>query len=317
MACRERSFLKSVPAGHKVLIQEVKNGGIAMKHGICLTTIYPDAITDSKLMGGLIRKVRDLELFQCVEIYFEGSPREEAAIQKTLADAGITAVYLGGLPVKRDGIDLTSKSERVRQKSVEMCKRHMDHANRMGCSRIVIASGRDWEETGCREQIAECMRGSLGALDRYVEGSGIQICLEPFPVKTEPYLAVGESMFVYEIFTGSDFRNVGITFDTSHFLQIGENLEESFLLLKPWISHIHLANCVMKDKTSPLYGDKHPLFCQEGGSLGIEDARAYYQRLNREELLQKVEICSVEIISRGREDWYFDAVCKEAESIWR
>lgn len=288
-----------------------------MKHGICLTTIYPDAITDSKLMAGLIRKVRDLGLFQCVEIYFEGSPGEETAIQKTLADAGLTAVYLGGLPVKRDGIDLTAKSERVRQRSMEACKRHMDHAIRMGCSGIVIASGPDWKETGCREQIAECMRRSLGELDRYVEGSGLQICLEPFPVKSEPYLAVGESELVHEIFKDSDFRNVGITFDTSHLSQLGENLEESFLLLKPWISHMHLANCVMKDKASSLYGDKHPLFCQEGGSLGIETVRTYYQKLEREGLLKRVEICSVEVISRGREDWYFDAVCREAEGIWR
>lgn len=288
-----------------------------MKHGICLTALYPEAITDSGLMAKLIEKVRNLELFQCVEIYFEGSPEEEVRIHGMLSDAGLASVFLGGLPIKRDGIDLSSRSGSVRKKSVEQCRRHMDHAIRLGCSKIVVASGPAWKETGCQEQTTEYMRDSLDELDRYAAGSGLQICLEPFPVKTEPYLAVGESALVHEIFRDSTFRNVGITFDTSHFSQLGEDIEESFRLLKPWILHMHLANCVMKDREDPLYGDKHPLFSQEGGSLGIETVRNFYHRLEREGMFQKVDICSVEIISRGREDWYFETSCKEAEMIWR
>lgn len=288
-----------------------------MKHGVCLTALYPEAITDSGVLAGLIGKVRSPGLFQCVELYFEGSVEEEESIHRILSDAGLVSVYLGGLPIKRDGIDLSSGNESVRRKSVEKCQCHMDHAVRLGCSKIVVASGPHRKEAGCQAQIAECMRRSLSELDRYAAGSGLQICLEPFPVKTEPYLAVGESTLVYEIFRDSLFRNVGITFDTSHFTQLGEDIEESFHLLKPWISHVHLANCVMEDKTSPLYGDKHPLFSQEGGSLSIDTVRDYYHRLERQGMLNRVEICSVEIISRGREDWYFDTVCKEAERIWR
>lgn len=288
-----------------------------MKHGICLTAIYPKAITDSVFMVRLIERVKNLELFQCVEIYFEGTEEEKMAVRRALNDAGLTAVYLGGLPIKRDGIDLSSESENRRQKSVEACKRHMEHAVHLGCSKIVIASGPDWKKDGCQAKITEQMRKSLEELDLYCEDSGLQICLEPFPVITEPWLAVGGSRLVRDIFQGSAFGQVGITFDTSHFSQLGEDLEESFRLLKPWVCHVHLANCVMQDKTSPLYGDKHPLFSQEGGDLRLERVRSYYQKLLRERMLEKVDVCSVEIISRGREDWYFDTACKEAEMIWR
>lgn len=288
-----------------------------MKLGICLTPIYPQAIKDSHLMLQLIEKIYREKVFQCVEIYFEGTKEEEQEIKSSLSGVGLTAVYLGGLPIKRDGIDLSAEEEEKRKNSVLICKKHIDHAISMGCKKMVVASGPIWKVNRNSEKVVEQMRRSLEELDFYCMGSNLQISLEPFPVKTPPCMAIGGNEIVKNIFKGSNFRNIGITFDTSHFIQLGEDLEESFGSLKPWIHHLHLANCVMKDTSSALYGDQHPLFSQTGGELTLENIRKFYKNLEEEKNLKDIDTCSLEIISRGREDWYYQKVCEEAVEIWK
>ena len=287
-----------------------------MKHGICLTPIYPHAIRNYSLMAELLEKISNRKLFNCVEVYFEGTKEEQYMFKNTLKDKDLEAVYLGGLPIKRDAIDISAADEIRRQKSVDACKIHLERALNMGCRKIVIASGPDWEKDGCQEKIAEQIRKSLNELEKCCRKEELQISLEPFPVSTEPYLAVGNVKLVQEIFQAESFQNVGITFDTSHFSQLGENVEKSFEVLMPWIHHVHLANCVMKDKTSPLYGDKHPVFSQEGGDFSVESIKKFYDRTILGKTQNRIDICSVEIASRGNEDWYYDETCKEAKKIW-
>lgn len=288
-----------------------------MKHGICLTAIYQKAVYNSNLLVQLIQNVRKQKLFQCVEIYFEGSEEEERKINMTLTENGITAVYPGGLPMKRDGIDISAKSNLMRKESVDCVKHHIDHAIRIGCSKIVVVSGPAWHEQNCEQEIVEQTRKSLKELDEYCRGTSLQISLEPFPVKTAPCLAIGETKLVHSIFQNSNFQNVGITFDTSHVAQLGEEVEKSFQLLRPWIHHLHLANCVIKDQTNPLYGDQHPIFLQKDGEFGLESIRSFYQKLLLQGMLDPVDICSLEIISRGNEDKYYMETCREAEYIWK
>ena len=96
-----------------------------MKYGICLTPIYPAAINDITVMSQVIEKTKKQKLFNCAEIYFEGSKEEENTIRKMLEDTGLDTVYLGGLPIKRDGIDISSGDEAERKKSVDKCKGHI------------------------------------------------------------------------------------------------------------------------------------------------------------------------------------------------
>ncbi len=287
-----------------------------MKFGLCLTPIYPQVIQDCTLLERLIERLRDQKFFQCVELYFEGTQEEQNRIRRILENTGLEAVYLGGLPIKRDAVDISARDERVRKESVDACKRHIEYATCMGCGKIVIGSGPDWKRQGCEEQIAEQTRKSLEELDCCAEGMKLEISVEPFPSKTEPCLAVGNTHLVWKIFHDSQFHNVGLTFDTSHFRQMQEDIEKSFHLLQPWIHHVHLANCVMKDKNNPLYGDKHPCFSQEDGEFTVESIGSFYRKLEKQGMLTQVDICSLEIISRKKEDWYYREACQEAEMIW-
>ena len=52
--------------------------------------------------------------------------------------------------------------------------------------------------------------------------------------------------------------------DTSHLIQLDEKLLDCIKKALPYCNHIHLANCVIKDKLHELYGDKHTEFGSDG-----------------------------------------------------
>lgn len=288
-----------------------------MKHGICLTPVYPQAITDYSCMEMLLEKISRQKLFDCVEIYFEGTQEQQKLLREALKNRNLEAVYLGGLPIKRDGIDLSAEDEVLRRRSVEICKSHIERAMNIGCKKIVIASGPDWKKENLQRKVVRQMQRSLADLEECCRNEDLEITLEPFPVNTDPYLAVGDVKTVQDIFQSGCFKNVGLTFDTSHFSQMGVDVMKSFQLLMPWIRHVHLANCVMNDKKDPLYGDKHPLFKQKNGDFSIGCIKEFYREKILEQCADQIDICSIEVISRGNADWYYEEICREAEEIWR
>jgi len=66
-----------------------------------------------------------------------------------------------------------------------------------------------------------------------------------------------------------DHPNFGLTFDLSHALQMGEDPLASLLSIRSCCRHVHLANCVIRDRSDPLFGDKHPQFGHPGGEVDV------------------------------------------------
>src|SRR4030042_2212404 len=73
--------------------------------------------------------------------------------------------------------------------------------------------------------------------------------------------------------------NVGLTFDTSHILQLQEDLPATYREVQDVIANIHLSNCLIKDKSSPFYGDKHPPYGMAGSEIGISELAAFLKVL--------------------------------------
>lgn len=287
-----------------------------MKKGICLTALYPEAMENAPLLMELFEKIKEGELFDCVEFYFHGQPEEELRIGQRLKALGLSSVFLAGFPIKRDKVDISAREEAVRRAGVAECLKLYESAVRLQADKMLIMSGPTWEDAD-RDRIISQTRRSLEEIGRQLRREGPQISLEFFNDKGEPWLAVGEIALVKELFMGMQETEVGITFDTSHTAQLGADVLTAFETLRPWIRHLHLANSVSRDKTHPLFGDKHPLFSIEDGDFSLTEIREIYRALEQRGYLEQVDLCSMEVISRGDEDRYFVKTCEEAEFIWR
>lgn len=69
---------------------------------------------------------------------------------------------------------------------------------------------------------------------------------------------------------------------------------DAFEKAKPWCSHIHLANCVLR-RGDPMYGDKHPLFGIKGGEFGRGDMQEIVEEIRKKYYNEDV-IVAIEII---------------------
>ncbi len=180
---------------------------------------------------------------------------------------------------------------------------------------MLIVSGPNWKERD-EGKIIQQARKSFFELDSYAEDDGPEISVEYFPVLREPYLALGSTNLMAHIFEGQNYRHIGITFDTSHVAQLQEDMMESFMKVHHWTHHMHFANSMSAYKEHPLYGDRHPLFSLEGGDYSLEQMKENYLKLLNNGLLQNIDIGSMEVISRGEEDWYYRKTAKEASILW-
>ena len=270
-----------------------------MKKGICLTAVYPQAMYDT-----IQRIIRFLY------------PGEEEEIRKLLEKKNLCSVFLSGFPMKRDGVDITSPDERIRRKSVEFCRRMYERCQGLGAGKMLIVSGPAWKEKDGRALMGQACK-SFEEIGTGIGGNGPEITLEFFNDEGEPELAVGKVPFVRKLYEQTQGCGIGITFDTSHVAQMGADVEASFASLAPWIRHLHLANSVSVNRNNPLFGDKHPLFGVKDGDFTIADIRKHFCALKEQNMLRNVDICSLEVISRGDNDWYYDRISEQAAEIWK
>jgi len=52
---------------------------------------------------------------------------------------------------------------------------------------------------------------------------------------------------------------------------VSETFEHAILTAKDHLQHVHLGNCVMKDKADPYYGDRHPPIGYPSGEIFTRD----------------------------------------------
>ncbi len=71
----------------------------------------------------------------------------------------------------------------------------------------------------------------------------------------------------------------GLLADLSHFPLLREKPEEAIPLVKGYLRHAHIGNCIMRDRKHPAYGDLQPRFGITGGEIDTEDVAHYFDVL--------------------------------------
>ena len=288
--------------------------------GICLTAIFPEAMFSKEKLKEALRRSAETNFYTGVEYYFKGSDEDYKEIQGFIKELGLYSVFLAGYPMKTEQIDISARDEKVRRASVEYCKELVERAIKLGSDKILVLSGPVWAEKDEEllvQQFTKSIQELLAMQD--TNANMPEISLEFFNTKGEPYLALGEFKTIKllcEKLTGTNF---GITYDFSHAAQLRMDIPSTVKALLPWIHHVHIANSVSKVKTSPLYGDKHPLFGVEDEDLSLEYTRELIQDFQKEGYFKNIPICSMEVIPREdhSEDWYFEETLKQARVIWK
>ena len=97
--------------------------------------------------------------------------------------------------------------------------------------------------------------------------------------------------------------NFGLLVDLSHLPQTYESPKYAIQTMKPYITHFHLGNCVMKDGADA-YGDTHPRFGFPNGVSDVNEVREFLQAMREEGFFteENPHIVSFEVKPREDED---------------
>ena len=126
----------------------------------------------------------------------------------------------------------------------------------------------------------------------------LQFCLEPCDSRMDVRHLLGPTSRAIKAVERikKDFDNIGLTMDTAHVAEEGEDFMQAMEAAKQHCNHIHFANCQICDPHAAFYGDKHVGFDYPGGTFTYGKIKQIYDAMARiyasEELTIALEIYS-------------------------
>ncbi|MCI8513641.1 MAG: sugar phosphate isomerase/epimerase [Lachnospiraceae bacterium] len=288
---------------------------MAIRKSVVLSALLPDAETDDALYEWGLARLAERDV-RVAETYI---PFDRAAERRRcLEEHGMEHIYLGALYQKRNGIHLCATEEKERQRALAETGLCLDAAAASGSGTILLTSGRLPKKKENLPRALRALKDSLKQICARAAEKNLAVTLEPGDTAVQAFQLIGstdDALALMEALRES-CPNLSLTMDTSHTVQLGEDIEEALRSARPFCRHVHLANCILK-KEHPLYGDRHPLFTDPDGE--ISPAKMQYvtnwlkQQYHDEELTLSFEI----ICQKGDNRTFMERVLEEEDWFFR
>ena len=236
--------------------------------GINHMFLCPESMTNVNVHTKTLAELAENPLMDALDCWvFAGNAKEEIEI---LRGCGKQINYnigdrFGEVPIFPA---TTDKNERIY--AMDVLKRETEFALESGAKKIIFGSGRDVPED--RE----------GAKARYVEfvnewaqiiPHDVCLTLEAIDRDVDKFFLLGTLEDTCECvgkWQKNGF-NMGILLDMGHVPLLHESLKSAVDKTAPMLRHIHLGNCILKNRDNPFYGDKHVCWGAPDGEFDEND----------------------------------------------
>ncbi|MFH1008561.1 MAG: sugar phosphate isomerase/epimerase family protein [Candidatus Latescibacterota bacterium] len=150
---------------------------------------------------------------------------QRAAIKQRVADSGIALACLA-TSLKYADPDRT-------ETMIRQTHERIDLAGDVGAPAMRVFGGQIPEGIN-REQAIDLLAESLGAVAGHADDRGVTLCLETHDDWCDP-------THVAEVVAGVNHPAIAVNWDIMHPVRTGNaTIDESFIVLKPWIRHLHV-----------------------------------------------------------------------------
>lgn len=207
-------------------------------------------------MESLLEIARD-DYFDAIELKGYGSCEANEKAKHILDQSHMTVCFgaqpwLLGPKLNPNAID-----EEERQKAECALKKAVDEAEYFGAKGIAFLAGKWQEET--KEQAYRQLLKTTRAVCDFAAAKGMNVELEVFDYDMDKKALIGPAPLAAR-FAG-DMRmthsNFGLVVDLSHFPTTYETSKFVIRMLRPYITHFHFGNAVVR-RECDAYGDLHP-----------------------------------------------------------
>ncbi len=275
--------------------------------GVVIPAFFPEARERKRSALEITRRLAADPFFQALEVVGVEDPRDQEEMARVLRSSGKSLVFSGGAYCRRTQSNLHDLDPAKWERAVHNVKKIVDEAILYGCQ-ILYVMGFEAPPPEEKEKARQRFARALEVLSDYAAekspSAPLTVSVENFYIAQEEPFLIGPTLE----FAGMlrDLRGkrprLGLTFDTSHILQLKEDLHSTFLRVQDVTAHIHLSNCLIKDKSSPLYGDKHPPYGLPGSEIGIPELAGFFRVLKNNGAFSRVfptgkPVLSLEILT--------------------
>jgi len=246
-----------------------------MKMGIVQLMAFPDTDTVES-----IKKIAEDEFFGAIEIAsIPGDIRDE--VVKILEASKLIIGYVGQLALLSQKLDLNSSVPQQREAAISQIKSGVDEAYSLNARQLAVLSG-PTPTPDKREKAKELLVDSLTQICGYAQSKGnLNITLEIFDRDVDKKRLIGPTEEAAEVAreVRRHYPNFGLLVDLSHLPLLKESADRALKTAKDYLTHVHIGSCILKDKSHPAYGDKHPPFGIAVGENDVEEVRLFLKAL--------------------------------------
>jgi sugar phosphate isomerase/epimerase len=231
--------------------------------------IFPETLTGSGPVLETISKIVNDDFFSMVEVGHINDLEARKRVADLVAASHIRVAFGAQPTILTRKLDLNSFDETKRREAIAALKSQMDEAKEIGARRFTVLSGPD-PGADKRADAEKLLVKSLMELCSYGRDSGIDVTLETFDRTVEKKSLIGpsEEAAMVAASVKKEFPAFGLMYDMGHAPLLEEDPAKSLQLLKDYLVHVHVGNCVKKPGLSA-YGDQHPRFGFPGGENDV------------------------------------------------
>jgi len=252
--------------------------------GIVHPMIFPQCAQDEGQLAETVTRIATDDFFSAIEVTRIRDDAARLKVAEILSISGMDVIFAAQPAQLAGGHSLCDTNSSERRKAVDFGKMLIDQAYELGAAIMAVLSGPDPGEGG-RKKATAALVDSLKELCGYAQEQAgermLSISLENFDREVDKKQLIGpttEAAKVAET-VWEEASNFGLTIDLSHAPLLQERVTDIALNAVDHLIHVHIGNCVLGNESHPAYGDKHPRFGIEGGSVGVEELRRFLEAL--------------------------------------
>ncbi|HJC48245.1 MAG TPA: sugar phosphate isomerase/epimerase [Candidatus Lachnoclostridium pullistercoris] len=237
---------------------------------------YPDRdVTDA------VRAIGRDDFFDAVEVCQIPDKKKREEVRKLLVQSHLKVCYGAQPRLLGPGLNPNNTDEEGRRKAEATLMEAIDEAEELGAGGIAFLAGK-WQEETKDLAYAQLLK-TTGNLCSYAASKGMMVELEVFDYDMDKAALIGPAPYAARF--AADMRmkhsNFGLLVDLSHFPTTYETSRFVIRTLRPYITHLHFGNAVVK-KGCEAYGDQHPRFGFPNSANDVEELRDFFQVLREE-----------------------------------
>lgn len=249
------------------------------------------------------RRIASDDYFDAIEITKCKDDEEREAVKKILEQSHLKVCFGAQPCLLGPKLNPNDINEEGRKAAEAVLMDAIDEAEYLGAEGIAFLAGK-WEEETKAQAYEQLLKTTRNICD-YAAKKGMMVELEVFDFDMDKAALIGPAPYAAKF--AADMRttnnNFGLLIDLSHFPTTYETSRFVIQTLRPYITHLHFGNAVVK-KGCTAYGDKHPRFGFPDSANDTAELTDYLNVLKQEGFFRAENpmVLSMEVTLAGDED---------------